>query len=122
MQVIDEYRRNARFAIKGCTVVSLGNDRKLGEVLDVSTGGLAFRCAEWEEPSTKIGLLNVYCNNGQCLMKLPFNTIWDLEISEPAPFNFTTKKFGVRFGDLTHEQMASLHLLILNHSTADPEG
>jgi hypothetical protein len=120
---VDEYRRNARFAINGCTLVSLGDDSKLGEVLDVSSGGLAFRCIAGDEPSTKYGKLNIYCNNGLCLTKLPFRMIWDLETSDSAPFNYIkTRRIGVRFSDLTNKQMSSLHHFIQNHTTADPEG
>jgi hypothetical protein len=120
---IDECRRNARFATNGCTLVALGDDSRLGEVLDVSAGGLAFRCIAGEEPAKKYGQLNVYCNNGLCLTKLPFKMIWDSEISDPAPFNYiTTRRFGVRFGDLTQDQMSSLSLFINSHTNVDPEG
>ena len=122
MEEIDEYRRNARFTTNGCTLVSLGDKSRLGEVLDVSLGGLAFRCIAGEEPSNKYGKLNVYCNSGLCLTKLPFKMIWDLDISDPAPFNYiSTRRFGVQFENLTQKQRSSLNLFINNHTNADPE-
>jgi hypothetical protein len=118
-----EQRRSARFATDGCTLVSLGDDARLGEVLNVSLGGLAYRCIVGEEPTTPSGELNVYCNHGLCLVKLPFKAIWNLEVSDSPPFDYiTTKRSGLRFEDLTDEQSASLYSFIQNHTTADPEG
>jgi hypothetical protein len=123
MEAIAEQRRSARFATDECTLVAIGRDSKLGEVLNVSLGGLSFRCLGAEETLMKDGELNVYCNKGFCLVNLPFKTRWDLEISDSPPFDyFTTRRFGVRFGDLTQEQISMLYTLIRDHTQADPEG
>lgn len=123
MEAIAESRRSVRFRTHGCTLVALGDDGKLGEVLNISLGGLAFRCIGGEEPLTTSGKLNVYCDDGMCLVKLSFDTRWDMEVSDSAPFNYiTTRRFGVRFDDLTAEQMSALCRFIQHHTYADPEG
>ena len=118
-----EQRNSVRFTASGCTLVSLGSEHsRLGEVLDVSLGGLAFRCISGEEPSTRIGTLDVYCEDGLRLAKIPFQTVWDSEVSDPPPFSYiTTRRYGVRFGDLSQDQQSSLRLLIQNYTTEDPE-
>jgi hypothetical protein len=102
--------------------VSFGNDNRLGEVLNVSLGGLAFRCIAGEEPSISSGKLNVHCNNGLCLESFPFKMIWNLKISDAPPFHYiTTARTGVQFTDLAKNQMSSLRHFIQSHTSADPE-
>jgi len=122
MRTVQEHRRSARFKTSGCILVSLGDDSRLGEVLDVGLGGLAFRCIAGEEPSTTLGTLDVHCNDGLCLKNLPFKMIWNRGISDPPPFDYIiTKRAGIQFDDLTQKQMASLRRFIRSHTTADPE-
>ena len=123
MKETSEHRKSVRFSIRGCTLVSLGSDyNRLGEVVDISLGGISFRCISGQEPSTNTGTLDIFCDDGLCLAEFPFQTVWDQEVADPAPFDYiTTKRFGIRFGELENDQMIELRRLIQNHSTEDPE-
>ena len=93
----------------------------LGQIIDISMGGLAFRYIAGEERSHEPSELEIL--SGDCsfrLDKIPFETISDFKIANEAPFKFIEmRRSGVQFGELRPEQMSQLEYFIQNHAIGE---
>jgi hypothetical protein len=108
-----ERRKHTRFQVPKSAFVGLGPyDAKVGQIIDVSTGGLAFRYVGSEEPSN--GELSIFVAEGDFYVgQIPFKTISDFEIPGKTPStSVTLRRSGVQFGQLSDHQTSQLeHLL-----------
>jgi len=70
-----EQRQHKRFQVPKGTFVGLGpHDTKVGQIIDVSMGGLAFRYVGSEEPSN--GELDIFLNERDFYLgRVPFRTV-----------------------------------------------
>ena len=95
----------------------------LGQIIDVSMGGLAFRyIADMVRLRGSYELEIVWGDCSCRLDKIPFKTISDYEIDSEASLNLATRRCAMQFTDLTDKQKSDLRYFIQNHTTADPEG
>ncbi len=95
----------------------------LGQIIDVSMGGLAFRyIADRVRSRGSHELEIVWGDCSSRLDNIPFKTISDCEMHSKASLNFATRRCGMQFMDLTDKQKSDLRYFIQNHTTADPEG
>jgi len=106
-----ERRKYRRFRVQNGSFAALCPQFNiLGQIMDVSTGGLSFRYVASEERSKESSQLSILLTDGSfCFDKIPFEAVWDTPM--PREFSFgaiTLRQCGVHFGELTHGQKLDL--------------
>ena len=96
---------------------------KLGQIMDVSRGGLSFSYAgteEWISESSALGIL--FPGQKFRLDNLPFKTVSDFEmVGETPASDVVIRRRGVRFGGLTYEQKFELEQFIRRDTLGEVE-
>lgn len=117
-----ERRRHKRFqAEDGAYAAVRPQYDKIGQIIDVSRGGLAFRymvSSSQEDASFELDIFLI--GDSFHLDKVPFQTVSDEEIPErlsPSPQKM--RRCGVQFGALTQMQILKLEEFILNHTVEE---
>jgi len=78
---------------------------QLGDILDISPMGVAFRYVGKKRPTNEvIELTIVYCKHNFCLAALRSKTISDVEIDNTTGSRIPARRWGLKFGKLTPEQ------------------
>jgi len=124
----EERRRHKRFQLKTKTFAAfLGPDsnRKIGEIINMSTGGMAFRYLNYEKQpygiisSDKPVELDIFWDgDGYSMGKVPVKTISDSVISKMSPLSFIAmRRCRMKFTELTPYQKMQLEHFIKNHSS-----
>jgi hypothetical protein len=120
---IDERRKHRRFqAQDGAFAVLMPHFHQWGQLIDISTSGLAFRYATTsEQPSNaSLGLGILLASAGFYLRKVPFRAISDFEINHGGAYSFTAiRRCSVEFAGLTLKQVSQLEYFIQNHTTGE---
>jgi hypothetical protein len=100
--------------------VAFGNGAaKLGQIVDVSKGGLAFLYIDiGGKPKRSFSLEIRLENNGPKLENLPFKALWDLEILDELK-STKMRKCGGQFGRLTSSQESQLLNFIQSHTVGE---
>jgi hypothetical protein len=114
-----ERRKHKRFKVQyGAFAVFQSNVKKLGQIIDISRSGLAFRyIANGERFKGSDELDILLADNYFHLEKIPFRAISDFGIAGEIPFNsITTRRCGVRFGELRESQISGIEYFINNHT------
>ncbi|MBW2172098.1 MAG: PilZ domain-containing protein [Deltaproteobacteria bacterium] len=117
-----ERREDKRFhAPTGAFAVLGPNGTKVGRVIDISLGGLAFRHVDKEEPLNELNEIDVFMVDDDFhVNKIPFETVSDCEIMNGGPLALvTTRQSGLRFGELTSNQRSLLEYFIQNHTLGE---
>jgi hypothetical protein len=117
-----ERRKHKRFKVQyGAFAVFQSNVKKLGQIIDISRGGLAFRyLANGERFKGSDELDILLADNYFHLEKIPFRTISDFGIASEIPYNsITTRRCGVRFGELGQGQISRIEYFIHNYTIAE---
>ena len=127
-QTVDQ-REHKRYQVPTNSYISLGSDQPvLGQIIDISMGGMAFRYMGSEELPEESHLDIYLTENDLCLSKIPFKTVSDQEIPNTVlcktvdripPSCTTMRRTGLQFGELTPDQRAQLESCILNHSVGE---
>jgi len=117
-----ERRTHCRFEVQNGAMCS-SQLTVVGQITDVSLGGLTFHYVASRERSAETSVLSITLTNGTFqLDRIPFKVAWDIEM--PQSFScgpISIRLCGVEFGDLTDTQKLGLRHFIQNHTTADPE-
>ena len=122
-----ERRKHIRFQIKTKTFAAFfgpDTNRKIGEIINMSTGGMAFRYLNYEKESygcissDKPVELDIFWDgDGYSLGKVPVKTISDSVISQISPMSFIAMRHcRMKFTELTPLQELKLDQFINNHS------
>ncbi len=112
---IRERRRRVRFRVSECALVF--DEHHLGEIVDISSSGLAF-----VSRSKKVGHdgpfeLNIICSDGFHISQIPCRTVSDCVIhDQPAPILGKMRRIGVEFRSLSQEQEMELESFIKSHA------
>lgn len=117
-----ERREYTRFRTRDGALIELRSHRgKLGEIIDISKGGLAFRYIDiGERPKGFFEIDILLKETGFRLEKVPAKTISDLRTTKYFPFSSTkTRRQGVQFGELTKKQISQLEHFIRNYTTGE---
>ncbi len=119
-----ERRQDERFQTGKNTYALLrARGSKLGRVIDISKGGLAFRyvsVGERLKGPLELDLLSHQYDYR--IDKIPVKIITDLEIANKKAFKSTIlKRVGVQFGKLTREQKSKLEHFIRDHAVDETE-
>ena len=113
-----ERRQFSRFNVESGALVEIKvNGYKIGEIIDISEGGLAFSYIDiGTRPEESFDVDLYFQEQDFRLENLPAKTISD--ISNKSPFALTkTRRQGVQFGDLDEGQTAGLKKYIENYAT-----
>ena len=120
-----ERRKNRRFkAVEGAYAAVSPNSHKLGQILDISMGGLAFKYIDTsngeskkeQTPEETIFLSSM----GYYVGDLPFQTISDYEVTNAPSFSsMKVRKRHVQFSDLSFKQLFDLDYYLKNN-VAEP--
>jgi len=112
-----ERRKHKRFLAQDGAFVELrDHGGKIGEIIDVSQGGLAFRYIDiGDRPKRSLELDILLKHAGFRLEKLPAETVSDVEITKTFHQGITRiRRQGVQFGRLTKSQKTRLEYFIRN--------
>jgi hypothetical protein len=118
-----ERRKHKRFQVQnGAFVILTPPDTKVGRIMDISMGGLAFHYVGRADPSNKSTKLSIF--SGDCsfyLYKVPCETILDSRayVSHSAPISI--RRCSVQFGELTHNQVSRLEHFIQDYTANEVE-
>jgi hypothetical protein len=89
---------------------------RVGEVINISWGGLAFRYMGGKEPSDGSDKLNIILEEGGFHVNdVLFRTVTDFGTYQIPFTSVTMRQSGVQFGELTQHQMSQMEGLIEKH-------
>ena len=115
----EDKRENSRFWIQEYAYAVLRpSSKKVGQIVDISRGGLSFRYPDTGEEQIESFELDIFLvGDDFYLDKIPFKTVSerDMEIELPDQ-SLTMKQCGVKFDELTLEQIERLDLLIQKYA------
>ena len=114
-----ERRKAVRFLPQIETYVALRPEfTKLGKIIDISKGGLAFQYIGSKEESRGPTQLDLFTgNNGFYLSTLRCKVIYDITLSEKetAATPLERRRCGLEFVEATEAQAAQLEQYLANH-------
>ena len=119
---LSERRKYKRFQAQDRAFAAFSSSvKEIGQIIDISKGGLAVRYLPSQDQVTDSSDLEIFlANNGFHLKKVPFKTISDFEIpSEFAISSIAMRRRGVQFGKLSHIQTSQLEHFLLNHTVGE---
>lgn len=117
-----ERRRNKRYkAVEGAYAAISPNSKRLGQIIDISMGGLCFKYIDTankpEEPEKRNEESIFLSSMGYYVGDLPFQTIADYEITDTPSFSaMKVRKRHVKFTDLTLKQLFDLDYYLRNNA------
>ncbi len=117
-----ERRKYKRFIPRSRTYVIFKHDSsKQSQIIDISSGGLAFWCYEALYLSDGFAELAISMPDGNFnLDNIHCQTVSNLAIVDDSPSrSVSMKRCGVQFGDLTPNQTDRLEYFIQNHTIAN---
>ena len=113
-----ERRKHQRFQARKCTVAI---NAKLGQVIDISMGGLSFSYIDtgnWVKDSAALAIL--FGPDELSLDDFPMRIISDCSLGKGMSM---LRRCGVEFGELTREQVAQLeHFIWVNSMLENGSG
>jgi hypothetical protein len=115
-----ERRKFQRFKVAyGAYAVAGPEAAKLGQIKDISMGGLAFNYLADEARSKRCNQLDIIIRQYSMRIKhLPVKTISDFELAQKNVFcTVKLRQLGVQFGKLTPEQTSQLEHLLKTHTS-----
>jgi hypothetical protein len=117
---IAEQRQYQRFQAKnGAFALSKASVNTLGQIVDISQGGLAFKYMAWGEQTngfTEIDIL--FAERFFYLQNVPCKVVSDSEISLQNPFSsIKMRRLSVEFKALSPKQRYELKHFIKNHTS-----
>ncbi len=120
-----ELRKNERFRAKGNARAAFYSSPqdfvKLGQILDISLGGLSIRYVAFGKPTTdnvEVELFGSSGPNGQ-FGKLPCRIVYDFELADESWGVLQVRRCGLQFGDLSSGQLAQVQSFIETNATQD---
>ncbi len=118
-----ERREHKRFETRDEAFIVLGPDStKLGRLIDISMGGLAFSHVAKTRPPDGLFELDLFLVEGDFYLdKLPYEIISDFKTNDNRFGSITMRRCGVQFGSLTQSQISELDYFIRNHTRGEVE-
>lgn len=116
-------RTYKRFRAKDLTFVKLNSEYEedIGQLLDISKGGLSLRYFKDEERSRNYTDLGIFMSGGDFAVDwIPFKGVSDTVIKNNSLFStIVLRRYAVKFDDLTPDQSAKLDYFLLNHTLGE---
>ncbi|MEW6595026.1 MAG: PilZ domain-containing protein [Thermodesulfobacteriota bacterium] len=115
-----ERRLFTRFPVRDHAVIAINS--RLGELIDISFGGLAFRYAgakPWPRQKTQLAML---CGADDFCLQVPITVVADtaLHPAEKAGQTSAMRRCGMQFGELDAKQLIQL-IAFIRDNTEDQE-
>ena len=114
-----EQREHNRYCAAEDTFAVLHNGvYKLGQILDISMGGLGCKYCDGEKIPEEKSTLDIFLVRYNFALKnIPYQTVTDDTIETDIPFSITImRRKGVRFGELTLHQQSHLEYFLQNYT------
>ena len=114
-----ERRQHKRFnAREGAFALVKNHISRLGQIIDVSMRGLAFKYIANGRHARGRSELDIFLSGNRMHLKnIPFKTVSDFEMKSESPFNLVRmRRCCVQFGELTHIHVSQLEDFIQNHT------
>lgn len=122
-----ERRKNKRYkAVEGAYAAISPNSHKLGQVIDISMGGLSFKYIDTSSDDIQedsISKETIFLSSmGYYVGDLPFKTIADYEVTNAPSFSsMKVRKRHVQFTDLSFKQLFDLDYYLRNNVSEQVE-
>lgn len=116
-----ERRKNKRYkAVEGAYAAVSPNSHKLGQIIDISMGGLSFKYIDTSNGDSEIDSRleeTIFLSSmGYYVGDLPFKTISDYEVTNAPSFSsMKVRKRHVQFTDLSFKQLFDLDYYLRNN-------
>lgn len=117
-----ERRRQRRFkAVRGAFAAIKQSSNRLGQIEDISFGGLAFKYLANEGKTNGARAIDIFITKDQFYIKdIPIQLIRDTELDKENPFSTVSiRQQGVQFGNLSAEQRSQLKHLLQYHTVGE---
>ena len=114
-----ERRKHKRFKVKGgAFAVSTPDYKNLGQIKDISKGGLAFQFIENSEQTKGSIEIEIFSTVGDFyLKKLPVRTVLDFEVDNTVSSNsMPMRQWSMQFGKLNHLQKLLLDFFLQKYT------
>ena len=118
-----ERRKHKRCSVQNESYAAISpNSKKLGKILDISKGGLAFEYFANCESEISDPCQTIYLSSNGCYVEdIPFKIIEDSKVSSNQPFNSMEKrKQRVQFGNISNRQSFDLDFYIQKNTASSP--
>lgn len=114
-----ERRRHKRYKVKDETYAFLGEET--GTLVDISQGGLAIHCAVFEKVPVFPAHLDLFIAQPHFyLPKIPISLVGAIQTVPASIFSLLSiKRFSMRFGALSSEQLARIECFIATNTIGD---
>ncbi len=122
-----EFRKNKRYKSKEGIFIVLrpqAPPTKLGNLVDISLGGLAFQYYQPDNRSySDIEELDIYISGDGCYLdNIPINIITEItKPDEGGAYPVLIKRYGVKFGNLTADMRNRLAYFIKQYTEGEVE-
>ena len=119
---IVERRKHKRFLVQeGAFALLKNNSSKLGQIKNISRGGLAFSYIVDEEQLHESFKVDIFISKiGYCLKNVPSKKISDFRIDNRLPFStFSIRQVGIQFDELNHSQLSQLDKFMRDYTTGE---
>ena len=120
-QVI-EHRKYRRFGLKDGTII-FNSSTDVGEIVDISMGGLSFICPDMSEESSASFEIGILCGEDEyCTDKIICRKLMCHGTAGDYPFSSSQekrKRYSVEFGDLTPKQRLQLEHIIQSYAYSE---
>ena len=119
-----ERRKHRRFKVKDFTFVKFRSesDEDVGQLLDISKGGLSLRYFVNAEKPKQFYKLDIFLSGDDFIIaEIPFRTISNTKLSDGLQFSPTIfRRSSVQFGRLTPNQISKLDYFFSQQKIKDP--
>jgi PilZ domain len=118
---IIERRSHERYQVQQGVYALLKNgSSKLGQIMNISPGGLAFKYINHDEQIGEPVEVDIFISgNGYFLKGIPCKKISDIHVDNFVPFStFEMRQLGVQFGAMSHGQVTQLDAFIKKYTLA----
>ena len=112
-------RKHPRFLVKeGAFAVMKPGYKYLGQIKNISRGGLAYRHIADKRPENGLYKIDIFLSNKEFYLEnIPFKTVSVLDEATEFPYSSVMmKRRCIQFGDLDPEQKQMLDYFIMNHT------
>ena len=105
---------------EGAFAVLRNGASKIGQVIDISRGGLSLRYIHEENGTEGLHELDIFMSNeGFYIKRVPFITVSDFNETIQRPNQMVLmRRLGVQFGKLSLNQVSHLEFFINNYTTS----
>jgi len=113
-----ERRKHRRFLAPQDVFVITSDEAVIGEIADISAGGLSFSYRTSRGKPSIAFDLHIFVKDGSFhLFDIPCSLAWDREIGKYHPLSDVSwRECGVQFGAMTPEQKSKLQHFIDNYT------